>query len=167
MLYLGDVFAIVVTLTGIFLSVWAMIVGLGLLFDSKVTEAAERIEANPLRQILLGALIAVVPGVLTFAMAVSAFPMLKLLGLIGLLSILLVGVFGAGGIAKVIGKRISSYSPETNSFSAYSKGAALMVGSCFVPILGWLFVAPLFLFASLGAGWSGLRVRSSSSELVA
>jgi uncharacterized membrane protein len=84
-------------------------------------------------------------------------PVVRLLGiLIGLFALAL-AAFGAGGLARLVSDRVRGAGSGESRLSALVKGAALVVGAAMIPVVGWLFVAPVLVMLCLGAGLRSLR----------
>lgn len=154
MLIIGDVFAIIASIVFICLSIWATILASSLLFSNKVKHAQTSFETKP------GAVFGIGFAILLFTVVTYSvmfpFPLLRLVGTAGLALVLSIGLMGAGGLAKVLGNRISPLDPNVSEFKNLARGAGLMVVLTLVPIVGWFFLTPLMIIMSLGAGFMSL-----------
>ncbi len=164
MLILGDVFAVIATLVGIFLTATAAMLTHGLLFPERVSLASEGLRANPWRRGLLG-IGAGVPAVL-FGIVVASLPvpLLKAVGILFLLFVMMLSLLGASGIAWLMAARWRTWDPNVSPLTAYSRSAMLLVGACLLPFVGWFLVAPLVLIIGIGLGTSALMNRREQAE---
>jgi hypothetical protein len=159
MLIIGDVLAIIASVLLIGASTWALVMGLALAFSRKAEASRTVMVAHPWRSLLFGALLALVPGWLSLALIALPNPGLKLAGWMALMTILAVAALGAGGLALHVSSRVRQLAPTLNPFAAFGRSVALIVTAGMVPFLGWFVIAPLTLFASLGAGFQALFER--------
>lgn len=154
---IGDSLAVVATLGGIGLSLWAMLVALSLLFENRSKAAEQAVTASPWKALILGAMIVLTLGILFLGMAGQPLPGVKLLGTIGLLWLLAQAAVGATGIVRVAARRVRKFDPEASEYRSIVRGTGFLVIGGFLPFLGWFAFAPLILCASLGAGFMGMR----------
>lgn len=154
---IGDSLAVVATLGGVGLSLWAMLVALSLLFEGRSKSAERAVTASPWKSLILGAIIVLTLGVFFLALAGQPLPGAKLLGTVGLLWLLSQAVIGATGIVRVAAKRAQRLDPEASEYRSIVRGSGFLVIGGFLPFLGWFAFAPLVLCASLGAGFLALR----------
>ncbi len=157
MLIIGDVFAVIASIVFICLSVWATIMASCLLFSNKVKHAQTTFETKP------GVVFIVGFGILLVVTVISsvlwALPLTRVFSFVTMMSALSIGMMGAGGLAKVLGNRISPLDPNISTFKNMARGAGLMVVLTLVPLVGWFFFTPLMIIMSLGAGFMSLFTR--------
>jgi hypothetical protein len=152
---IGDVFSVVASIFGIFLTSWATIVAVSLLLPN-AAERARRATAEPGRAIFRGLVIFLTLGIVGFAMFVSPAPLIKTFGLLILLTLLGIAAVGSSGIAQEAGRRIQAMDPTMPAYPSLVRGAAYVVGATILPVLGWFGFGPLLFLASLGAGWKAV-----------
>lgn len=154
MLTLGDVLAVVSTL---FLSAFAatctMVVS-ALLFPRRTSRAARDIEAHPWKCALAGAFFGLPLALIGLALFSIQSPALRVCGIFVLLAVMLFAAAGSGGLARLIGERISPQAP----LQSILFGSFLVTGAVLLPFAGWLLLGPLCLLCSLGAGVRALFV---------
>lgn len=163
---LGDVLAVVAALLGIYLTLWALVLGCGLLFETRAEAAREHLEHAPGKCIGTGAAVTFTLGLLGFIFFVQPAPAARFFGLMVILSLLAVAVVGAAGLSRMVAARITDMSPEVHGWAAFTRGAAIVVAGGLFPILGWFGFGPVELLAALGSGWSTLRVARDQVEAV-
>ncbi len=160
MVTLGDVLAVIGIVTASVLSLWALVLAMSLLFGERTSIARTRLEHSPVKVTLLGAVIALVIGVLTAALLNQPNGLLKLIGWIIYLLLLVMGAIGFTGLARLVAERLVRLEPSLTPYAALSRGALFCVLATLVPILGWFLIAPLITFASVGAGVEALFARA-------
>lgn len=160
MVTIGDVLAVVGIVVATVLSLWALVLAVALLFQTRAERARARIECSPGRVTLRGALMALVLGVLVAALLNHPSGLLKMVGWVVYLLLLVVGAVGFSGLAALVAQRLARMEPSLTPYAALSRGALLCVLTTLVPVLGWFVVAPLMGFASLGAGVEALFFRT-------
>lgn len=161
---IGDVFSVVAAILGIYLSGWAAVVAMALIFPS-ATERARLATERPVRIMARGLVILFTLGLAGAVMLASRIPALKLVGWIVVLALLCISAVGTSGIAREAGRRIQEMDPGMAEYPAFARGAAYVVGATILPILGWFALAPLLLLASLGAGWKAVISSTTQSGL--
>ncbi len=160
MVTIGDVLAVVGIVVASVLSLWALVMAMSLLFSERTAIARARIEHSPGKVTLLGAVIALVLGIVVAGLLNQPNGFLKLVGWIIYLLLLVVGAIGFSGLSRLVAERLSRIEPSLTPYAALSRGALFCVLATFVPILGWFLVGPLMGFASVGAGIEALWARS-------
>ena len=156
----GDVLAFISLLIGTCVSSWALTMAYGLLFPSKSLVAQRAITESPWKCMGLGALVVATLGLFGVILIGSVpNPIVKLLGWVIVLSIFSVASVGMAGIALNAGDRLRNMAPEMNYYAAFSRGAAVLIVACIVPVIGWLAFGPVLYLASIGAGVKALRTR--------
>jgi len=156
----GDVLAFVSLLIGTCISGWCLTMAYGLLFPAKSWVAQREITTNPWKCLGRGALVVFTVGLLGLVL-ISAVPnpLIKLVGWVMLLSVFAVAALGMAGIALNAGERLRRMAPEMNPYAAFSRGSAILIVACIVPIVGWLAFAPVLYLASIGAGVKAILTR--------
>lgn len=162
MVALGDVFSVVAVLFGVCLAIWALMVGVSMLFSAKSDRASEIIQSHPWGAFLLGAAISLVAGFISISLISLPLPGPKLAGTLVYLSVLSLAAVGSGGLALLAGERLRPLDPALSEFRAVAKGSAILVASGLLPLLGWFVFVPAMLFVSVGAGVMALLGRSPS-----
>lgn len=157
MLIIGDVLAVVASIIFICASIWATILASCLLFSHKVKHAQTSFETKPLAVFGIGFVILLITAIAAGALQISPLGRLIAFGLS--MAVLSVGLMGAGGLAKVLGNRISPLDPNVSSFKNIARGAGLMVALSLVPLIGWFLFTPVMIIMSLGAGFMALFSR--------
>lgn len=163
----GDVLAFVFLLIGTCVSAWALTMAYGLLFPGKCWVARQEVGLRPWKCIGRGALVVVTLGLFGAVLLALPNPVTKLLGWLVLLAIFSVAALGMAGIALNAGERLQKLSPDTSHYAAFSKGAAILIAGCILPIVGWLAFAPALYLASIGAGVKALLTKVIESEPMA
>lgn len=166
MVTMGDVLAVLGLLFGVCISGWAMIVGAGLIFMGRAGYARQKIESHPFRSVFRGLILTIIGGVGGVVMIATPNPLIKLVG--WMLVMLLIGfsVIGATGLAFIVGERIKASDPEASEFKAFSRGAAIIVVSCLLPLFGWFVFAPLVMVLGVGAGTGAVLNRKREEPAV-
>lgn len=157
---IGDVLAVVGIVVVTVLSLWALVMALSVLFGERTARARERLEHSPGKVTLLGAVMALVVGIIVAALLNQPAPPLKLIGWIIYLLILVIASIGFSGLATLVAQRLNQLEPSLTPYGALSRGALFCVLATLVPILGWFVVAPLMGFASVGAGMEAIFARA-------
>jgi hypothetical protein len=145
----------VAAILGIYLSAWATVVAMTLVF-SNATERARLATEQPKRMMLRGVVILLTVGLAGAVMLANPAPPVKLAGWLAVLFLLGVAAIGTSGISREAGRRIQAMDPGMAAYPAFVRGSAYVVGATILPILGWFALAPLLLIASLGAGWKAV-----------
>lgn len=155
----GDVLAFVSLLIGTCISAWALTMAYGLLFPGKCWVAQQEISARPWKCIGRGALVILTIGLIGAILLSVPNPVVKVAGWLVLLGIFSVAALGIAGVALNAGERLQKLAPEMNHYAAFSKGAAILIVGCILPIVGWFAFAPALYLASIGAGVKALLTR--------
>nr|MDQ2731347.1 hypothetical protein [Armatimonadota bacterium] len=66
---------------------------------------------------------------------------------------------GSGGLVRLLSDRIEETGSQMSPFATLTRSAILYVTTGFLPLFGWFLVIPAALLASLGSGYTALRVR--------
>lgn len=158
---IGDSLAVVATLVGVGLSLWALLVALSLLFEDRAKAAQAVVSSSPWKPLLLGAMLVLTLGVLFLALAGSVVPPVKLAGIIGLLWMLSQAAIGATGLARFAADRVRQMDPECSPYRAVVRGTGFLVIAGFLPFLGWFAFTPLVLCTALGSSVLAMFRRES------
>lgn len=164
MIVLGDVFAVIATLVGLFLTGYAMISGLSLLFAARARQAADELICAPRAIALRGFLIGVPSIFLFLVMLGLPNPITKLVGWMGIVLLLTVSMFGASGVAWIMAEKLRLLDANQTPHSAMSRSIMLLLGAALFPVVGWFLFAPVMIFTGLGAG---LKVWTSRRQTIA
>lgn len=161
---IGDVLAVLATIFGVFLTLWATAVATALLCP-RVVERARSAAGEPRRIFLKGVLLTLLLA--AGVVLLGAAPLVKLVGWVVVLGLLSVAAIGLAGIARLAADRITQLDDAIAGYAALVRGAAFVVGATNLPILGWLVFGPVLLVASLGAGWNAVAPSRAASPEVA
>jgi hypothetical protein len=153
---IGDVLGTTFLVLAVCVSLWALLVGIALVFRESAASARGRLEARPGHALAVGALVGLVAGGLGTVFANLPNGLVKLIGWALLLGLTALAALGGGGMALLVGARIQDASPRLSPFGALGRGAGLLIAAGLVPLLGWFLVVPLSLLAALGAGASAV-----------
>lgn len=153
---LGDVWAIIATLSGLFITVWSLIIGMAMMFKNQSDRGAVALRANPWKMIFMGVGIFLPTSILGVIMINLHVPPLTLLGWMMILTMLAIAAIGAGSVASIAAARIQEMDPKASEYQVLCRASLLIVGSSFVPVLGWMLIGPAILFAAIGSGVSAL-----------
>lgn len=154
---IGDGFIIAFTLTGLFITSWVTSIAIMLLFPNVSERARVAATERTAKTVGLGLVLLLTIGLLGIVGLGNPLPILKLVGWVIILGLLAVAAVGTSGISQAAGYRLKELDPSISLSQAMLRGAAFVVGPTILPLLGWMFYAPLLLLASLGAGWKALR----------
>jgi hypothetical protein len=161
---IGDVLAWVGGIGALCASAWALYVAVALLFVQRSNQAADVIATNTWKHGFLGFVTTLIMGPIGILMIQIPNPLGRLVGLVILLTLLALAAVGGAGIALIAAQRIRTLDPGITPFGALSRGAALIVVPCLVPLLGWFLVAPAILFVGLGAGIRTLKAPQAAPQ---
>ncbi|MBL8049465.1 MAG: hypothetical protein JNJ45_12370 [Chthonomonas sp.] len=164
MIVLGDVFAVIATLLASFLTSYAMILGLSLLYPSRSRAAANYLATNSAQGFWRGLLMG---GGALFGLVVLSqvpVPLAKLASLLGFCLLICVAMVGASGITQNMANRLRTMDPGLSPHAALSKSTMLLVGAGLFPVVGWFLFAPAILFVSLGGGIAAWRRDAATVE---
>lgn len=152
MLVLGDVFAVVASLAGVFLTAYATILGLSLAFPNQVAAVRSHLDGGFLKPFLLGVVLGAPALLAAIILSGSPAPFLKGIGILAFMLILGVALIGMGGLANLLSERIAVFDVQMSRFSSLSRATFLLVGATLFPLVGWLLVAPVCLVIGFGCG---------------
>jgi hypothetical protein len=162
MLLLGDVFGVLATLVGTFLTTLALILCLGLIFPNRARLSREALESSPGRAFGAGIVWLGLAGTGSLALIAMPSPAPKLLGTLALSFLTCVAALGAAGLAMIAAERIRRLDPNSSLMSGLTRGAAIVVGAGLFPVVGWFLVGPAIAIVGLGAGMKAVLSRGSA-----
>jgi hypothetical protein len=147
---IGDVLAVVAGVGGTCVAVWALLLGMALLFSRRASLAQQSFETSPWRVLATGGMLLLVGSGGAIVLLNQPNGVLKLVGWVLLLGVLALSALGAGGLALVIGTCVQRAEPRMSDFGALLRGAGLLIAAGLVPLLGWFFVVPITIITSTG-----------------
>jgi len=171
---IGDVLAMIAAIV-VTVAAWgAMILFTGLLFPTRSSSAEQCLVDKPWACFFRGLGVVVVLTVIAIVTANKGFGPIRLLagvavGYGGLLS-----AIGSAAVVRLVASRLAvSLNPSkagdleanTLSYALLLRGTTLYILSGLLPIVGWLFVTPIFLLLSVGAG-AGAFLGSKKAAVV-
>jgi len=151
-LTIGDVLAVIASVLGAAVTLWALLIGGALIFEKRAARACDVLEQSAGSAIGLGAAIALTGGALGLALVNQNNGLLKLIGFALSLTLLGTAAIGGAGLTLLLGERISRNVAPADPVLSLARAAGLLVAAGFTPLLGWFLVAPVAFLASLGAG---------------
>lgn len=157
MIVLGDVFAVIATLLASFLTSYAMILGLSLLYPTRSQAAANYLSTNSSKAFWRGLVIGGISAFVLVILAQVPLPLAKLASLLGFCLLICIAMVGASGITLNMAARLRVMDPSMSPNAANSRSTMLLVGAGLFPVVGWFLFAPAILLVSLGGGiaaWS-------------
>lgn len=152
----GDVMTVMYAVVGVAISSWAMLIGMAMLFSRKAEHAQVVLEDRPWTALILGFVIALPIGLLAGALLANPIGLVKVAGWALLSYLLALSAVGAGGLALLVGRRISTLDERVSTFSALVRGSGLLVLIALVPLFGLFAYMPVVFLLSLGAGVQSL-----------
>lgn len=163
---IGDVLMVFGGIALISLSLFCSMVLFTLLLPARAAKMAHRLDTAPGRTVAVGAAVFAPVLLLVLVLASVALPLAKISALFLALAFLGCAALGGSGLTRLLADRIrASSSQETMPMlQSTARSAGLIVGVLNIPLLGWLFLAPLFLFASLGSFIHGF-LQSRSADI--
>lgn len=162
---IGDVLAVVFFVIGLWISSWAVLVGVALLFPARAAASQSLLAKRPWRAIVTGAIVAATAGLVAIFLINQPSGLGKLVGWAGLAVLFGIATLGAAGLSRLLGERLSEQHPSASGWSTLARGAGLLIVSGLVPLLGWFAIVPLSIVASLGAGWLALWKRTGEKKV--
>jgi len=160
MLNLGDVLSFVAALGGAALSTWGLLVAATLVFDKRVSLAQGAVTNAPWKCFWAGLAWLGVLGTASIMLLNIPNPIVKFAGAVVLVLVMSWMTLGTAGIVQVAAKRLKELDPSMSHYATISRGAMFVVLPGFVPILGWIGIAPVLLVLGLGAGMKAILHRS-------
>ncbi|MBK8433044.1 MAG: hypothetical protein IPL28_17885 [Chloroflexi bacterium] len=156
MFVLADVYTVTLIILGILLSMPALLIALNLLLPTAAERIEQRAQANPIKALVLGGIVALAVVLLTIALSQAPGPLRTLAWVVGLTGTA-VGTLGAAGIVRLLGLRLGHWSAPTSRLQNLVRGAIIYELAAFVPLLGWFVFLPLMGLMGLGAAVLAMR----------
>ena len=147
---MADISAIFFILLILGIAFPAMLTAWWLLFPSIVTRAQLRVEKTFTRTFWMGLVILVALAIPIVLLLALPFGPAKFTGWVLLAAALSLSSIGSAGIAAHLANRLSQQS-NVSALGAFVRGAVLLELAAFFPVIGWLFLWPLFLITAFGA----------------
>lgn len=167
MVNIGDVWAIVATIGGVFVTCWALVLLTSVLLSQRANLASDALRDNWGKCLIRGFLVAAVGIFVSIVLLSLPNPPAKLLGWIALTNLLAVGVLGIAGAARLLASRLRELDENRTELSRLSLASVLLLASANVPLLGWFFLAPILLILGVGSGVVALRTQIAEPTPVA
>lgn len=147
---MADISAIFFILLILGIAFPAMLTAWWLLFPSVVARSQLRVEKTLTRTFWMGLVIVIALAIPIMILLALPFGPAKFLGWVLLAASLALSSVGAAGIAAHLANRMAQQSNIT-TLGAFVRGAVLLELAAFFPVIGWLFLWPLFLITAFGA----------------
>ena len=160
---IGDVLAHALLIAVTIGTLWAGIVAFTVIFSRRAQVAANALVDAPGKHIGIGLGIATVAGIVSVMLLTAGGPV-AIVGIAVLAAALALAVLGSSGVALIIAERLQTLSPGQSRLRGAMGGAALAVATGLLPVVGWFFLMPALLMASLGAGVAALRAKTSPAS---
>ncbi len=160
---LGDVLAVVMGVLATGTCLWAAFLGAAFLFPRKSEAARDALTQQTKKTLGVGVVTALLAGFGGIALLNVPNGLLKLIGWVLLVGLLTCACLGSAGLSLLAADRIRERDKRTRPIAALRLGAAVLVCAGFLPVVGWLFLFPVSLIASVGAGLIALRSKASRS----
>lgn len=156
--YLSSTIFVVTAVVGLGLTMGAFALLMSSLFPKAVDRAEQDFRAKPVASVLVGALVLMCAfGVVAVLVAVPS-PAIRALGIIAGACVFVASITGLAGIASHLGVALAAEGAPR--FTRIRRGMTVLELSMMLPIVGWFFVLPLALAASMGVVARGLFARS-------
>ena len=160
---LGDVLSIALMIVVTVVTVWTGILAFTVLFARRAQIAANALTDTPGKQLGIGALLALAFGILSVTLMGQGGPVAAL-GFLILAAGLALALVGSSGLALIMAERLRRLDSSHSLLAANARGAALAVAVGLIPIIGWFFLFPAALLASLGAGFTALTMKKQAAS---
>lgn len=147
---MADISAIFFILLILGIAFPAMLTAWWLLFPFLIARAQTRVEKTLARTFWMGLILFVglgIPIVILLALPIGPA---KFFGWVLLAASLALSSIGSAGIAAHLAQRMAQHS-NISELGSFVRGAVVLELAAFFPIIGWLFLWPLFLITALGA----------------
>ena len=154
---LGDVLAAVAIVFSTAFALFCCMVLSALLFPVRTARAATDLVQHPWKCGTTGLFVGLPVVLFGLVLFNVAHPVARIAGLFVVTAALVLVAAGSGGLARLVGARVSQDSNLDSSIVQVSSGAFLVVGSTLLPLVGWLFLGPLFTICALGAGVRSMK----------
>jgi uncharacterized membrane protein len=166
---IGDVLMVFGAIALISLTLFCSMVLFTLLLPARAAKMAHQLDSATGKTIAVGAGIFIPVFGLIFILAAMPSPVTKVIALIIAMAFLGCAALGGAGLTRLAADRLRSASDNQSLgiLAATTRAAALVVGALNIPLLGWMFLTPLMLFASIGSfahGFLSRRVPTSPWE---
>ena len=147
---MADISAIFFILLILGIAFPAMLTAWWLLFPAVVARSQARVEKTLTRTFWMGLVIVIVLAIPILILLALPFGPAKFLGWVLLAASLALSSVGSAGMAAHLANRLAQQSKIT-PLGAFVRGAVLLELAAFFPVIGWLFLWPLFLITAFGA----------------
>ena len=147
---MADISAIFFILLLLGIAFPAMLTAWWLLFPSVVARAQSRVERTLAGTFWLGLAILVVLAIPIMILLALPFGPAKFIGWILLAVSVALSSIGSAGMAAHLASRLARQS-NLSALGAFVRGAVILELAAFFPVIGWLFLWPLFLITAFGA----------------
>lgn len=147
---MADISAIFFILLILGIAFPAMLTAWWLLFPSIVARSQLRVEKTPTHTFWMGLIIVIALAIPIVILLALPFGPAKFIGWVLLAASLSLSSIGSAGIAAHLANRLALQS-NVSAPGAFIRGAVLLELAAFFPVIGWLFLWPLFLITAFGA----------------
>jgi hypothetical protein len=147
---MADISAIFFILVMLGIAFPAMLTIWWLLFPSIVARAQTRVEKTLPGTFWLGLVIVIALTIPVLILLALPFGPAKFIGWILLAASLALSSIGSAGLAAHLANRLAQQS-RLSGLGAFVRGALVLELAAFFPVIGWLFLWPLFLITAFGA----------------
>ena len=147
---MADISAIFFILLILGIAFPAMLTAWWLLFPAVVARSQLRVEKTLTRTFWMGLVIVLALAIPIMILLALPFGPAKFLGWVLLAASLALSSVGSSDIAAHLANRMAQQSNIT-TLGAFVRGAVLLELAAFFPVIGWLFLWPLFLITAFGA----------------
>lgn len=147
---MADISAIFFILLILGIAFPAMLTAWWLLFPSIVARSQLRVEKTPTHTFWMGLIIVIALAIPIVILLALPFGPAKFIGWVLLAASLSLSSIGSAGIAAHLANRLALQS-NVSALGAFIRGAVLLELAAFFPVIGWLFLWPLFLITAFGA----------------
>ncbi|MBI3269690.1 MAG: hypothetical protein HYZ53_11760 [Planctomycetes bacterium] len=163
---LSDVASVVMVFVALLLALPAYWVATRALFPAGAARAQRAYAESPGKAFGAGVLGVFAVGLATTILGAMPVPLMKVLALLTFGAGLGAALFGAGGLAGLIGSRLPSTGDAGSPWKALVRGGVAMELSFLIPLLGWFLLFPLSLVTGIGATILSLRAGTPSAQPV-
>ena len=147
---MADISAIFFILLILGIAFPAMLTAWWLLFPSVIARAQMRVEKTLPQTFWMGVVLLIVLTVPIVTLLALPFGPAKFLGWVLLAASLALSSIGSAGIAAHLALRLAQHS-NISELGSFVRGAMVLELAAFFPIIGWLFLWPLFIITAFGA----------------
>jgi hypothetical protein len=147
---MADISAIFFILLILGIAFPAMLTAWWLLFPALIARAQTRVEKTLQQTFWMGLLLLIGLTIPIVILLTLPFGPAKFLGWVLLAASLALSSIGSAGIAAHLAQRLAQHS-TISELSNFVRGAVVQELAAFFPVVGWLFLWPLFLITALGA----------------